>query len=325
MTCSLLQLELSTVSDLWRGLVEQQVNGSVFLTPEWQQVWWERFGGGPRALRVLLIGDQSKPIGLAPMMREGDTLSFLGGTDLFDYRDFVFGTARPDEFYPALARCLGAEPWRVLDLESIREGSPTLQHLPDLFRLDGYEVSVLPEDMVPGVHLPTSWDEYLAHLGKKDRHELRRKFRRLSEAGEYRLVSSTVESLGEDVDQFLALMQESSDEKRDFLVPEREAFFRTVAARMMEEGVLRLFFLELNGQRVAAVVCFDYAGSRLLYNSGYQLAYRHYAVGLLLKALCVSQAIEEGLGYFDFLRGIEAYKYDLGGQDVALYRILVRR
>ena len=276
-------------------------------------------------MRLFLVGDPSKPLGLAPMMREGDTLSFLGGADLCDYQDFVFGSANPEEFYPALARCLSAQPWRVLDLQSVHEDSPTLQHLPELLRLDGYAVEVVEEDKVPGLRLPSTWDHYLALLSKKDRHELRRKLRRLSEVGEYRLVRSTSGTLTEDIGEFLALMQESRDEKRDFLVPDRDAFFRTVAQQMEEAGLLRLFFLELDGHRVAAVVCFDYGGSRLLYNSGYQLAYRQYAVGLLLKALCIRQAIEEGLGYFDFLRGTEPYKYDLGGQDVALYRILARR
>jgi CelD/BcsL family acetyltransferase involved in cellulose biosynthesis len=184
---------------------------------------------------------------------------------------------------------------------------------------------VLQEDVVPGLSLPATWDDYLALLSKRDRHELRRKLRRLAQAGEYRLVRSTPETLKVDVDQFLEMMQESRDEKRHFLVPDREAFFRSVVARMDQEGSLRLFFLELAGQRVAAVVCFDYGGRRLLYNSGYRLSYNHYSVGLMLKALCLQQAIEEGLTYFDFLRGPEPYKYDLGAQDVALFRILVRR
>jgi CelD/BcsL family acetyltransferase involved in cellulose biosynthesis len=132
-----LQSGFSAVDGLWRRLVEEQAYGSVFLTPQWQEVWWERFGTGSRELRVLLVGHDSERLGLAPMMREGDTLSFVGSTDLYDYQDFIFGSADPADFYPALARCLGAEPWRTLDLRSIRESSPTLQHLPDRLRLDG--------------------------------------------------------------------------------------------------------------------------------------------------------------------------------------------
>jgi CelD/BcsL family acetyltransferase involved in cellulose biosynthesis len=49
------------------------------------------------------------------------------------------------------------------------------------------------------------------------------------------------------------------------------------------------------------------------------------SVGLLNKALCIREAIEEGRRAFDFLRGSERYKYDLGGTDRLLYRIAVRR
>jgi CelD/BcsL family acetyltransferase involved in cellulose biosynthesis len=116
-------------------------------------------------------------------------------------------------------------------------------------------------------------------------------------------------------------MQESKGEKRDFLVPDRQAFFQAIMDRMYQEGLARLIFLEVEGERVAAVVCFDHAGRRFLYNSGYRLSHSHYSVGILLKALCIEDAIREGLVYFDFLRGPEPYKYDLGGKDVNLYRI----
>ena len=76
-----------------------------------------------------------------------------------------------------------------------------------------------------------------------------------------------------------------------------------------------MFFLELGNERVAGVICFDYLGHRLLYNSGYRLEYGRYSVGLLLKALVIEDAISERLSYFDFLRGAEPYKFHLGGQD----------
>ena len=48
------------------------------------------------------------------------------------------------------------------------------------------------------------------------------------------------------------------------------------------EDVLRLFFLEMDGQDVAASLCLDYDRVRMLYNSGHDPEYRYYSVGLLL-------------------------------------------
>lgn len=325
MTCLTQATEFAALHDTWMGLLRQRDLTSIFLTPQWQEAWWDQFRNGSRELRLLVVGDESGPLGLAPMMAEGDTLSFLGSTDLFDYHDFIMGAGEPQAFYPMLARCLDNVPWKTLDLESIAEDSPTLQYLPEQFRQAGYDVSVEREDVVPGMHLPSSWDDYLAGLRKKDRHELRRKLRRLNQAGSWEVVASTKATLDADLDDFMAMMQESREEKRDFLVPERAAFFRSVAHRMDEEGYLKLTFLEIEGERVAAVVAFDCCGRRMLYNSGYRLSYGAYSVGLLLKALSIQDAIEQGLSYFDYLRGAEPYKYHLGAEDKGLFRMVVRR
>jgi hypothetical protein len=45
----------------------------------------------------------------------------------------------------------------------------------------------------------------------------------------------------------------------------------------------------------------------------------------LLKAFCIQEAIEGGKARFDFLRGREPYKYDLGGVDTPLYRVRIRK
>ena len=81
--------------------------------------------------------------------------------------------------------------------------------------------------------------------------------------------------------------------------------------------------MEINGQKVAAVMCFDYGNSRFLYNSGYDPEFRYYSVGLLLKAFSIQNAIESGLNYYDFLRGGEPYKYDLGGIDRLVFNLNV--
>jgi CelD/BcsL family acetyltransferase involved in cellulose biosynthesis len=325
LTCSALPVSIREIAPVWGRILAQRDGSPVFLTPEWQQVWWDQFGGDPKDLRLVVIGDDENPLGIAPMLLSGDTLTFLGDTDLFDYHDFVLQEKDAAAFYPALVECLNAEPWRAMELVSLVESSPTLEHLPKLYERLGYSVAVDQEDVVPGVQLPATWDEYLARLRKKDRHELRRKLRRLDDYGDYSVVEASGGDLTEALASFLSLMEESKEEKRAFLTPEREAFFGRMATAMNEAGYLRLFFLELNGERVAGSLCFDYGGRRFLYNSGYRLAYGAYSVGLLLKALCIRQAIEEGLSYFDFLRGPEQYKHHLGGQPLNLYRLTVRR
>lgn len=307
---------------LWHDLLQQRPWTSIFLTPEWQSLWWEEFGEGAGDLHFVRVGPADAPLGLAPLLLNGDTLSFVGDTDLFDYHDFI--DVAPG-FHHALAEHLAGQPWRTFDLRSVPAFSPAMAAVPEAFRAIGCEVTIEDEDVVPGVELPPTWDEFLAGLRKKDRHELRRKLRRLAAAGDVRLVEATRETAEEDFATFCALMAESRDEKREFMLPKRQAFFRRIVDWTLASGCLRLQFLEIDGEKLATTMSFDYDGRRLLYNSGYRVEHGPLAVGLMLKALCIRDAIERGLKYFDFLRGPEPYKYDLGGQNVGLHRIVVRR
>jgi CelD/BcsL family acetyltransferase involved in cellulose biosynthesis len=120
-------------------------------------------------------------------------------------------------------------------------------------------------------------------------------------------------------------MRLSRTDKDEFMTSERERFFHNITQRMAELGQLQLFFLEMDGSTVATCLCFDYGGSRLLYNSGYDPEYGYYSVGLLLNAMSLKDAIDRGLAYFDFLRGPEPYKAHLGGQQRSLYQMVVTK
>ena len=314
----------SVVEADWEYFLARCNRPSIFLMPIWQKTWWETFGG-KAAPCITPVYSGGTMIGLAPLMEKDGVLAFIGGSDLFDYHDFVYPEGQEGLFFPALLDTLRILEWTRLDFNSLPECSPTLQHLPPLLQSSEFQVTVEKEDVSPGVILPETWDEYLTELRKKDRHELRRKIRRLEKEGTFRFVCVPQDDLDDAIEDLLGFMRRSHNQKVDFLTPQRVSFFRHLTRQMGEIGLLRLYFLELNGERVAAVLCFDYEGVRYLYNSGFNPDYDHLSVGLLLKALCLMDAIEHGFSYFDFLRGREKYKYHLGAKDVDLYRIVVDR
>ena len=321
MTCIAEAASFAPARPLWESLLRRMPWRSVFLTPEWQETWWDEFGSDGE-LRLIAVGPSGAPLGLAPLRLRDGALSFLGGADLFDYHDFI---AADPAFYPALFDCLEREDWRTMTLDSVPEWSPTLRLLPEAAIERGCAVEIEDEDVAPGLALPPSWDEYLASLRKKDRHELRRKLRRLEAAGEIRVRLASPDSIERDFAVFNDVMAESREEKREFLSPERESFFRSIVHKMQDAGRLRLFLLEIAGDPAAAVLAFDYDGKRLLYNSGYRHEHADLAAGLMLKALCVKDAIAGGLAYFDLLRGGEPYKHRLGAVDARILRIRVTR
>ena len=309
----------------WESLLSGLPANSIFLTPRWQEVWWQTFGDG-MGMAGFYLRDDSGVTAIASLRRSGDTLSFVGSRDTFDYNDFMVSPGSEPAFFDALLRRLEDQRCSELRLVSLLEDSPTLEILPDVARQRGYKVEVEIEDVTSGIELPETWEQYLEALSKKDRHELRRKFRRLDGALNWSWSSFTDQGdIADNLPEFISLMRLSGVEKDQYLTPDRLDFFRRITQRMSQIGAVKLFFLGVDGQRVAATLCFDYARSRLLYNSGYNPEFAYYSVGLLLNALCLNQAIEEGLEYFDFLRGREPYKLRLGGRRKNLYQMVVKR
>ncbi|MCI0829237.1 MAG: GNAT family N-acetyltransferase [Chloroflexi bacterium] len=314
----------------WESVLHDSPVDTLFLTPQWQKVWWDTFGDGRTMCGfTYLLPDGGAGDGvaaIASLARSGDTISFVGSQDTFDYNDFPIRPGHEEGFYETLLECMEEQDFRMLRLDSLRESSPTLELLPEIARNRGYTVEIEQEDVTSGICLPGTWDEYLGSLKKKDRHELRRKLRRMDSQTDWKWYSvSEPLQVAERLDEFLVLMRLSRTDKDEFMTPERERFFHNITQRMAELGQLQLFFLDMDGSTVATCLCFDYGGSRLLYNSGYDPEYGYFSVGLLLNAMCLKDAIDRGLTYFDFLRGPEPYKAHLGGQQRSLYQMVVTR
>jgi CelD/BcsL family acetyltransferase involved in cellulose biosynthesis len=224
------------------------------------------------------------------------------------------------EFFTVLLDDLGQKGINRLDLGPLRPDSTVLTHLVAIAHNRGYEVLCREEGGSVELDLPSTWDEYLATLDKKQRHEVRRKLRRLWEAGkvDYRCLEVSQE-VGDFTDTFLKLFSLSREEKANFMTTQMESFFRSLTESMAEIGLLRFGILELDALPAAMIMGFDYNDAMYLYNSTYEPNYGYLSVGLLSKVLCIKESIQRGRRRFDFLRGSEPYKYHLGGREIRLY------
>ena len=309
----------------WESILPFCSTNTIFVTPRWQKIWWRHFGEGSE-LHILSVRDGDEVVGVAPLMLRDGVVSFVGDDDLFDYNDFLVIRGKEAGFYNVLGDYLAELDWQTLELTSLPEGSPTLRYLPLICAEKDIPAELADQEMTPVARLDSSWDDYLARLGKKSRHELRRKLRRLEGANNARqYVCDSRESLEGCMQDFFRLLTASNAEKKRFLTPDREMFLIDVAMELTPVGQLKLYFLEVGGVRVASCICLDYAESYMLYNSGYDPDYSSLSVGLLNKAFCIKEAIEEGRHSFNFLKGTERYKYDLGGRNRPVYSITARR
>lgn len=293
---------------------------SPFVLPEWLDVWWQVFGSDYKPyIRVIFQGDEI--IGVAPLMSKDGTAYFMGDTDVCDYQDFVIVAGKEQDFFNALLDDLNQNGIKQLDLKHVRPDSTVLKSLVPLAEKRNYQVSTEKEAVSFEMDLPSTFEEYLNSLSTKQRHEVRRKMRRLNEEGTivYRSIDKG-EELAAALETFFKMFVESRQDKAAFLTEQMKEYFQQLTAAMADISLLKMGVLELDNKPIAAIMCFDYNGCIYLYNSGYDPQYVGLSAGLLSKVYAIKDSIEKGKKKFDFLKGAEPYKGHLGGKELPLYR-----
>jgi CelD/BcsL family acetyltransferase involved in cellulose biosynthesis len=316
-----------TVAGEWEALLRKSPFPNPFLTPVWHEIWLRHFGKSLR-VKVMVVRERdgnSFALGAFSQNAEGEerkSLELLGAADVYDYRDLVFSGGREEEACGSLALFFEQGPWDHLDFRGISEFSPTLKFLPSILRSRNFQVTEGVEEVSLYLNLPGKWEEFLEGLNSKDRHELRRKMRRMEKEVSY-AVSEVREKavLAEKMDTFLELHRKSRRDKAQFMTPEMETYFREVVIRFCERGWLNLSFLGVEGREIAAFLSFQFQGAEYVYNSGYDPEFGRLSPGIVLAAHCIRRAIERGMVLFHFLRGREDYKYHLGGKEEKIYHI----
>ncbi len=307
------------LSDLQKSATNLNWN-CPFVLPVWMRTWWQHFGGASE-LYLTSFGDRAGFFGVAPLKIDGETASIVGSDNVCDYLDLIAATGRETDLCNAVLDDLRNRGIKRLDLGLLRPDSIVMTALAEAAKAKGCAVSVKQEDVSSEMDLPATFEDYLGILNTKQRHEVRRKVRRLQEAGavEYRLLNGDLELDG-TIDKFMHLFSLARDEKAGFMTGEMEAFFRSLAASMAGAGLLRLGKLDFDGLTVAMIMCFDYNDSVYLYNSGFDPKYDSLSVGLLSKVFCIKESIQQGKKRFEFLKGNEIYKQRLGGNEIPLSR-----
>ena len=340
----------AALKDEWNALLRRSRVDTIFLTWEWQQTWWRYVGAARGPLYLLAVRTAGHLVAILPLYLTEEagvrSLQVVGCIEVSDYLDLMVDAGQEDAVYTAFLDWLAspeAPDWDVLDLCNQPQASLAHTRLPELAAARGWGAQALEEDVCPVVTLlqetgsladlgqDAAWEAYLAGLDKKERHEIRRKLRRVErEAPDARVVVIAGDGpemdLDAAVDRFVYLHRLSSRAKDAFMTDDMQAFFHAIARALADHGWLRLFFLEVGGVLAASYFCFEYKDELLLYNSGYDpQANPQLSLGWVLMARVIQHAISEDTVRLDFLQGSEDYKYRFGGQDTIVYRTLIRK
>ncbi len=303
----------------WAALAANRPQPSIFFTPEWLAVARAHDRGQPFTLAI------GAPVfGIAALSRDDGTLRF-GGGELTDVQDVLAAPGCEGQAAEAFARWLEASGLARVELSYMFEDSPTLPILDAELRVAGYEVERTRLMTSPWLPLADDFETYVASLGKKERHELRRKIRRLGTSARASFRNADDSERAAVLDRFFELHRLSRGAKAEFMTPDVERFFRDVADALAPLGRLRLGVLRVDGAEAAVLFGFAYRGVLAAYNAAYDPGLSSLSIGIVSHAWAIRDAIGEGIRTYDLLRGDERYKYDLGARDRFLTRLVATR
>ena len=316
----------------WNALVEQSIADTPFSRYEYLSEWWKTLGGGEwqeAELVLVSASEDGQLVGVAPLfVAEHDgqrALMLVGSIEISDYLDLIVHEQDLTRFLSGLLDFLvssNLDQWSVLDWYNIPDSSPTLAALKAESETRGWTHQQEIYHPTPRIPLNGSFDDYLARIDKKQRHEIRRKMRRAAESDKnvrFYIVNGT-EDIDSEINAFFNLMvQEPS--KQEFLHPAMREQMTVTIRNAHRYGYLWLAFLEIDGAKTAASLNFDYKNKLWGYNSGVSREHMELSPGWVLLANTIQWCCDNGRYEFDFMRGDEEYKYRFGGVNNYVMRV----
>ena len=234
---------------------------------------------------------------------DGGVLYNIGNRDYVDYRPSLKTTQK----------LLEKRYVTSLQLDSL-----TYEQVKDLLNNKQYEdVMIKKSDYSISLDLPSNYDLYLENLGKKKRHELKRKKSKFSkQLGEMELQSSKDLIM---FDKFAEQHKLSDGKKGSFMNKEVQLFFQNL---LTIKG-WKIYFIENESELISSAFVYENKKGCYLYNSTKNSQFDSINPGIVLIDLIIQKMIKEKKEFFDFLKGFDRYKIDLGGFPTQLYDLTI--
>lgn len=309
---------LAALRPQWTELLRDSAADGPFLTWEWLHAWWTHMGRGA-ALQVIAVRAGHELIAIAPfMVRRGvlpcfSRLECLGtGYAGSDYLDVIVRRGREAEAIDAFAR-FSRRQAVALHLDHLAATSPVVD-LAARLSSEKWSTTIVPGGVCPFIDLRGhGWESYVATLRPSHRANVRRQLKVLEQR--FRVRFEAVASESERVRALAALVGFHDARWRGrggstpFLTPTLRAFQDEATRRALEQGWLRLYVLHLDDAPLAVMYGFLYNRRFYFYQHGFDDRFRRYSPGVVLIALTIRAALDEGAHEFDMLWGVEAYKW----------------
>ena len=321
---------LKEIEPEWRALAEGR--GNAFLTPEWLISWFDHYGDEATPFVPVLKGGDGKLRGLLALAlaRSGrPRVCRLGGGSLGDRFHPLCEPMEEHEVAAAAGEALAAagRPWSILALDHVEAQQPWISGLAEGtgVRLRRRERSAAELPLID-LSRHTGWEDYLATRSKNLRQQIRRFAKRAGQRHSMELRRTrSCETLRHDLSVLWDLHDRRWGERSSLRSNRARAFLADFSAAALKRGWLRLWFLEMDEQPVAAWYGWRVGDRYSYYNGGFDPAWSASSPGLVLMSKVIESAFEEGAAQFEFLLGDERYKLRFAERSRSVSDVMLSR
>ncbi|HYE62992.1 MAG TPA: GNAT family N-acetyltransferase [Phycisphaerales bacterium] len=307
--------ELRSLEPEWATLAAADARATPFQHPAWLIPWAEHFAPGP--LRVATVRSREGELrALVPMYRDRHSDQLLPlGIGNSDYLD---------------ALCMpGADADALAALHRLLEGGADQALIPQLRSCSPLAASESTEPAEPCVVLDFTGRALADVLPAKMQQNLRTITRRAVRAG------VTTHRLGARDDAAASLFElfrlhrarwEAREQNGVLADPRVQSFLRDAAQRLHQAGMLRLVLVKSPQAVIGAALGLADPHARVVfyYIGGFDPAHAELSPGTLAVSALIHDAHAAGAARFDFLRGLERYKFLWGGREAPTRSLCVR-
>ncbi len=302
-----------------------------FRRTSWLHSWWNHYWSSGD-LFVLQVSDaRGEIVGIAPWyvehsLRHGRVIRPLGSGEICsDYLGILATPEHEQQVGMALAEWLVAaaqgaygdeNQWDLLDLVSVDAQEPLMLRFVWQLEAAGNHIHERRAMSCWRIALPDSWEGYLSLLSRSHRKRVRRVDRVWLETAATRLQCVTTHAELEYAINALVHLhqkrQQSLGHPGCFASSAFDGFLREAARRLLEEQTLNLYWIELDGEPLAAEFQVACGSTTYAYLGGMNPDKLEMSPGQIIQVAILKRSIEEGQKVFDLLRGDEPYKSHWG-------------
>jgi hypothetical protein len=291
----------------------------IFGSQAWLKAWWRTLALPTDRLWALVLREDAKPLGAAFLYLSRQPWGPLTAQELrqvgwctseFSCLHLPSESGAVQTMFDTLA---AQREWDVFSLTQLPKACGLRRRVIEETRARGWLWLEEPDLPCPYIEVRGEFQAFVqSRLKAKYRKEIRQGKMRLECLGHHclELVRQTSD-LGALLDQMSMLESRSWKGEQGtglFSSPEKDRFYREIAASFLERGQLALHLQWLDDRLISFWFGFIAAGRYYAYNTAYDPDFRNFSPGRVSLHDLLEQCWALGLERFNFLRGDRPYK-----------------